>query len=270
MPQFIVTVFTMQGCPHCIRAKAVLKTLSLEWDEIDVGANPSRRADMVALTGGAYTVPQIFFGNEHIGDFSRVAALGASGELAALALAHQEALNCSLKTGNGLPELDPRLWTIDDGLPPPTMGDHRGTHSADAASASAGVDDDNGGASASSAAIEPTRADSRGSNGGVVSAVGRTGSAGSRRPSRHAARGDVGGGGAWCSEREDGGGGSGGGGGGGCGRSTSCNAGRRTSRSLSTDSAGIDNFIYVAEKHFKYVKGTITHLGAISLRTAQH
>jgi glutaredoxin 3 len=246
LPRFAVTVFTMQGCPYCIRAKAVLKTLSLEWEEIDVGANPCRRKDMVDLTGGAYTVPQVFFDNEHIGDCSRVAALSASGELAALALAHQEALDRAVKVGDGVPPLDPRLWPMDDGLPYPAVN-HRGAYSAETASISAGTDEDDRGIGASATIAgesEPTRGGSRHSSGGVVVTVGRTGSAGSRRPSRHAPRADVGGGGV------DGSGG--GGGGGGRGRSTSSNAGRRSSRSLSTDGAGIDNFIYVAEKHFKY------------------
>ena len=58
LTQFSITVFTISGCPHCIRAKAVLKQLNLQWDEINVGDQPERRKDMVELTG-AHTVPQV-------------------------------------------------------------------------------------------------------------------------------------------------------------------------------------------------------------------
>eukprot|EP00750_Incisomonas_marina_P027674 INCI6221.4.p1 GENE.INCI6221.4~~INCI6221.4.p1 ORF type:complete len:577 (-),score=95.81 INCI6221.4:588-2318(-) len=202
VPQFAVTVFTISGCPHCIRAKAALKELSLEWEEINLATHPSRRKDMVSLTG-AHTVPQIFFDNEHVGDASRVAELLQSGELLKLALHHQHAVDKSMEeNGTPLQELDTRLSPIVDfGLPART-------------------------GSASRPASRATSA--RCSKDRAVCNIG----------------GDSGGGGGDCT---------GGRGSGADGTSPGSAAGsRRQSRSLSTDNAGIDSFIYVAEKHFKY------------------
>lgn len=196
VPQFAVTVFTISGCPHCIRAKAALKELSLEWEEINLATHPSRRKDMVSLTG-AHTVPQVFFDNEHVGDAARVAELLQSGELLRLALYHQHAVDKSMEAdGTPLPELDVRLAPVVDFSLPTRTG------------------------SASRPASRATSA--RCSNDHAVCGIDV----------------DGGGGGADCVVD---------------GTSPGSGAGsRRQSRSLSTDNAGIDSFIYVAEKHFKY------------------
>jgi len=112
IPQFSITIFTIGGCPHCIRTKAVLKELSLEWQEINIGVHPERRQGMIELSG-AHTVPQVFFDNEHIGDGSQVAELRSSGELVARALSHQAAMDEALREGTEPVRIDERL------LPPP-------------------------------------------------------------------------------------------------------------------------------------------------------
>ena len=61
-----VTVFAIDGCPHCIRAKENLKQRNIAYTEINLTAHPEKRSDMLSLSD-SFTVPQIFFNNEHIG-----------------------------------------------------------------------------------------------------------------------------------------------------------------------------------------------------------
>ncbi|XP_029937263.1 uncharacterized protein LOC115380298 isoform X1 [Myripristis murdjan] len=61
-----VTVYSIQGCPHCIQAKATLGRLGVPVCDVDVGRHPELRARVKELTGRS-TVPQIFFNNIHVG-----------------------------------------------------------------------------------------------------------------------------------------------------------------------------------------------------------
>ncbi|XP_068185195.1 uncharacterized protein zgc:152951 [Antennarius striatus] len=61
-----VTVYSIQGCPHCMQAKATLGSLGVPVCEVDVGKHPELRPKVKELTGRS-TVPQIFFNNVHIG-----------------------------------------------------------------------------------------------------------------------------------------------------------------------------------------------------------
>lgn len=61
-----VTVYSIQGCPHCVQAKATLERLSMPVCDVDVGRHPELRARVKELTGRT-TVPQIFFNGVHIG-----------------------------------------------------------------------------------------------------------------------------------------------------------------------------------------------------------
>ncbi|XP_054642972.1 uncharacterized protein zgc:152951 [Dunckerocampus dactyliophorus] len=74
-----VTVYSIQGCPHCLQAKATLARLGVPLYDVDVGKHPELRAKVKELTGRS-TVPQIFFNNIHIGGNSDLQNL-APGEL---------------------------------------------------------------------------------------------------------------------------------------------------------------------------------------------
>ena len=61
------TVFSIDDCPHCKRAKGALKEHGIDYKEISLTSHPDRRKDMLSLTD-RLTVPQIFFGGgEYIG-----------------------------------------------------------------------------------------------------------------------------------------------------------------------------------------------------------
>uniref|UniRef100_A0A3P8W0X4 Zgc:152951 n=1 Tax=Cynoglossus semilaevis TaxID=244447 RepID=A0A3P8W0X4_CYNSE len=61
-----VTVYSIQGCPHCLQAKATLGRLEVPVCEVDLGRHPELRATVKELTGRS-TVPQIFFNSVHVG-----------------------------------------------------------------------------------------------------------------------------------------------------------------------------------------------------------
>ncbi|XP_072253352.1 uncharacterized protein [Leuresthes tenuis] len=61
-----VTVYSIQGCPHCVQAKATLKQLGVPVCDVDMGSHSELRVKLKELTGRS-TVPQIFFNNVHIG-----------------------------------------------------------------------------------------------------------------------------------------------------------------------------------------------------------
>ncbi|KAF3694996.1 hypothetical protein EXN66_Car010672 [Channa argus] len=61
-----VTVYSIQGCSHCVQAKAALGLLDVPLCDVDVGRHPELRARLKELTGCS-TVPQIFFNNVHVG-----------------------------------------------------------------------------------------------------------------------------------------------------------------------------------------------------------
>ena len=75
-----VRVYSTLICPYCIRAKALLKTRGITYEEIDVTGDSAARAWLVQATGRR-TVPQIFFDEEPIGGFDELRAMDVSGEL---------------------------------------------------------------------------------------------------------------------------------------------------------------------------------------------
>ena len=56
--------------------------------EIDVMAEPGRRAEMMERSGGRRTVPQIFIDGRHVGGYDDLSALDKSGELDRLLGSH--------------------------------------------------------------------------------------------------------------------------------------------------------------------------------------
>ena len=78
-----VEMYLTQWCPYCAMAKRLLGDKGWQWMEIDVEADPARRAEMVERSGRG-TVPQIFVGDQHVGGYDDLAALERAGELDAL------------------------------------------------------------------------------------------------------------------------------------------------------------------------------------------
>lgn len=67
-------------CPYCQRAKALLSTKGVLFNEINVDDDDRFRREMIERSGRR-TVPQIFIGDKHVGGSDDLLALEGSGEL---------------------------------------------------------------------------------------------------------------------------------------------------------------------------------------------
>jgi len=75
-----VVVYSTLMCPYCVRAKALLQSKGVDFEEIRVDLDRSRMVEMMQRSGRR-TVPQIFIGDVHVGGYDDMAALDARGEL---------------------------------------------------------------------------------------------------------------------------------------------------------------------------------------------
>ena len=78
-----LTIYTLKGCPYCIRAKRTLDELNLTYTEIDTDLDTP---EMEALTKNTSsdTLPQIFVGEEFIGGSDDLTLLVSSGKFLAM------------------------------------------------------------------------------------------------------------------------------------------------------------------------------------------
>lgn len=86
-----VRIYTTRYCPYCYAAKTLLKRKGVAYDEIDVGAAPERREEMIQRANGRMTVPQIFIGSVHVGGNDDMQALERAGKLDALLASESKA-----------------------------------------------------------------------------------------------------------------------------------------------------------------------------------
>ncbi len=75
-----VLIYTMTICPYCIAAKKLLKKKGVAFEEVNLDQHPERWGECETRSGRE-TVPQIFFGDRHIGGCDDLDALNKSGEL---------------------------------------------------------------------------------------------------------------------------------------------------------------------------------------------
>jgi glutaredoxin 3 len=75
-----IRMYSTQWCGYCVRAKALLMSRGLEFEEISLDDDPAFRQKLFDLTGG-WTVPQILIGDEPIGGYTELWQLAKSGRL---------------------------------------------------------------------------------------------------------------------------------------------------------------------------------------------
>jgi len=76
-----VRIYTTPICPYCVRAKSLLTKKGASFEEVDVFMDAGARDEMLAQSGGARTVPQIFIGDTHVGGCDELYALEREGKL---------------------------------------------------------------------------------------------------------------------------------------------------------------------------------------------
>lgn len=78
MPKVIV--YTTEPCSFCLRAKGVLKSHGVEFDEVNLSKDPAGRTEL-AMRTGMMSFPQVTVDGELLGGFAEVQAAAESGRL---------------------------------------------------------------------------------------------------------------------------------------------------------------------------------------------
>lgn len=79
-----VTVYTMEYCPYCERAKALLKRRGIAFKETLVPNDDDAQWDALFKKSGMRTMPQIFNGESLVGGYQQLAELDEQDQLASL------------------------------------------------------------------------------------------------------------------------------------------------------------------------------------------
>jgi glutaredoxin 3 len=75
-----VVMYSTRFCPYCVRARLLLDSKKVPYQDIGVDARPELRREMVAKSGRR-TVPQIWIGDRHVGGYDDLARLEQAGKL---------------------------------------------------------------------------------------------------------------------------------------------------------------------------------------------
>jgi glutaredoxin 3 len=80
MPE--IQIYTTRWCGYCVRAKVLLDSRGIEYEEISLDDDPNFRQHLFDITGG-WTVPQILVDGRPIGGYAELWRLDKEGKLAA-------------------------------------------------------------------------------------------------------------------------------------------------------------------------------------------
>ncbi len=75
-----IRVYSTRWCGYCVRAKALLESRGIEYEEISLDGDPAFRRKLFDLTGG-WTVPQILIDGRPIGGYTELWRLDRDGRL---------------------------------------------------------------------------------------------------------------------------------------------------------------------------------------------
>ena len=76
-----ILIYSSMLCPYCFAAKTLLKKLNLKFEEVLVDNNSKVKKKMIELSDGRTSVPQIFFGENHIGGYDDLKRYYEEGKL---------------------------------------------------------------------------------------------------------------------------------------------------------------------------------------------
>lgn len=76
-----IRLYTTEWCGYCVRAKALLDSRGLAYDEVSLDDDPGFRQRVYDL-GRQWTVPLVTIDGEPVGGYHELAALDRSGVLA--------------------------------------------------------------------------------------------------------------------------------------------------------------------------------------------
>jgi glutaredoxin 3 len=75
-----VQMYTTRWCAYCVRAKGLLQSRGIPFEEINLDDDPHFRQTLLDVTGG-WTVPQILIDGRPIGGYTELWELDRSGRL---------------------------------------------------------------------------------------------------------------------------------------------------------------------------------------------
>ena len=75
-----IQMYTTRWCGYCVRAKALLRSKGVEFEEISLDGDPAFRQKLHELTGG-WTVPQIVIDSRPVGGYTELWRLDREGRL---------------------------------------------------------------------------------------------------------------------------------------------------------------------------------------------
>lgn len=79
-----VTVYSMQNCPYCVKAKALLTQRGVSFETIMIDDWSDDQWDAWVKSSGMKTVPQIFVDGNLVGGYSQLAEIDGRDQLASL------------------------------------------------------------------------------------------------------------------------------------------------------------------------------------------
>lgn len=79
-----VDIYTKFGCGFCYRAKSLLDSKGVDFNEYDITMGGEKKDEMLQRAPNARTVPQIFIGDTHVGGSDELHALEREGKLDAM------------------------------------------------------------------------------------------------------------------------------------------------------------------------------------------
>jgi glutaredoxin 3 len=81
-----ITLYTTDPCSFCARAKGLLSSRGLSYEEVNLTKNPEGRVELAQRTG-MMSFPQIVVGERLVGGFSELLAADRDGRLDELLVA---------------------------------------------------------------------------------------------------------------------------------------------------------------------------------------
>jgi glutaredoxin 3 len=77
-----VTVYAMQNCPYCVKAKALLTQRGVKYETVMIDEWSDDQWDSFVKKSGMKTVPQIYVDDKLIGGYTQLADEDAKGAVA--------------------------------------------------------------------------------------------------------------------------------------------------------------------------------------------
>ena len=77
----IVKIYSTAICPYCERAKMLLEKSNIKYTEFKIDEDVKLFEEMLALSNGRRSVPQIFIDDQHIGGYDDLVDFDLDGGL---------------------------------------------------------------------------------------------------------------------------------------------------------------------------------------------